>query len=86
MAAFSVMISRVKDSVPDLSNLDCRFDNFRDAFGYFGEVCENQDIDYEFKGETTTNAGGAGYNYLVRLIVDGVEEEPATYDYCMCGC
>ncbi len=85
MATFSVVISRVKNSVPDLSNLDCSFDNFRDAFGYFGELCDRYDVDYEFKGETTTTAGGAGYDYSIRLNVEGVEE-PQFQDYCLCGC
>lgn len=85
MAAFFVEVSRVKNSAPDLSNLNCQFDSFREAFSYFSDVCESNDIDYEFKGETNTNAGGVGYSYLVRLIVEGVEE-PDNLDYCFCGC
>ena len=85
MANFSVIISKVKDSVLDLSNLNSQFDNFREAFSYFGDLCDKENIDYEFKGETTTKAGGAGYKYLISLIVEGVEE-PICEDYLFCGC
>lgn len=85
MAPFHVLISKVKESVPDLSFLNSHFDNFRDAFSYFGELCDRQCIDYEFKGETTTLAGGVGYKYLVRLVVDAEEEN--SYDAVfLCGC
>lgn len=85
MAIFSVIISRVKESVGDLSGLNRQFDNFRDAFSYFGELCDMEHIDYEFKGETTTKAGGIGYPYAVSLIVEGVEE-PVDDQIFLCGC
>lgn len=85
MPSFSVVISKVKESVLDLSNLNCQFDNFRDAFSYFGDLCDKENIDYEFKGETTTKAGGVGYKYLVSLIVEGVEE-PVCNEIYLCGC
>lgn len=85
MASFSVIISKVKESVGDLSNLNRQFDNFRDAFSYFGDICEKENIDYEFKGETTTIAGGAGYLYAVSLVVEGVEEFLDEQIF-LCGC
>ncbi|WP_047448455.1 hypothetical protein [Alistipes sp. ZOR0009] len=85
MASFSVIISKVKESVGDLSNLNRQFDNFRDAFSYFGDVCDMKNIDYEFKGETTTNAGGPGYPYTVSLVVEGVEEHLDEQIF-LCGC
>ena len=52
---------------------------------YFGDVCDMKNIDYEFKGETTTNAGGPGYPYAVSLVVEGVEEDLDEQIF-LCGC